>query len=183
MTRLLRIALCLLSVPATTSLLAQDTKMDPPSAQVTFYSTGGKWKGGMPGYKSGSFRGDIFDRDHGLAHITPGHFVTFKLAPGRHRFYLVIDMPGVKNNQQSTSTNIILEENHHYYMGTYVKTGLLLGIQTPRIEQTNCEDAQEHARAAKPLDSKLIAEDIMPLVVSESAFPSCSEELPSIQKH
>jgi len=136
----------------------------------------------MPGYKSGSFYGTIFDRDHWLTNITPGHFVTFKLAPGRHRFTLARAEPGIKSTQRSTSLSIVFEENHHYYIGTYLKTGLILGIQTPRIEQTNCEDAQEHARAAKPLESKLAAEDSISLVVRESAFPSCSEELPSTQK-
>lgn len=172
MTKFLRIVLCLhLALPAT-SLFSQDKVADPAFVQVTFYSTGSFWKASVPGYNHGMFNGIIFDGKRQLAHITPGHFVTFNLSPGQHIFaanYWVN-----RTVKGAAHLKIDLVANHHYYVGTYFKTTPLLVVSTPRIEQESCEDAQKHARTATPLENKHVTEESIPLVVSESVFPPCS---------
>ena len=172
MTRLLNFSRCVLFGIAATSLFAQDKTADPQLAPVTFYSTGSFWKSSVPGYNHGPFDGMIFDGKSQLAHISPGHFVTFNLSPGQHIFaanYWVS-----RTSKGGAHLKIDLAPNHHYYVGTYFKTTPLLVLSTPRIEQASCEDAQKHAQGATPLESKHVDKESITLLVSESAFPHCS---------
>ena len=175
MTRLSRIALyLLLGLPTGIPVLAQDKSVGAPQAQVTFYSTGSFWKAARPGYKYGTFAGLIFDDKHRLANITPGHFITFDLAPGPHIFsanYWV-----GQNPKGGAHLKVDLVANQHYYIGTYFKTTSLLIISTPRIEQSTCQDAQKDAASAKPLESKHLEQEGIPLALSETSFPRCPVE-------
>jgi hypothetical protein len=172
MTKLSRNALYLLLELSTgIPVFAQDKSVGPSQAQVTFYSTGSFWTAARPGYKYGTFASLIFDHKHRLANITRGRFITFSLAPGPHIFPRNIG--SAENPKGGAHLKVDLAANQHYYIDTYFKTTSLLIISTPRIEQSTCQDAQEDAVNAKPLESKHIEQESILLAVSETSFPQC----------
>jgi hypothetical protein len=55
------------------------TPSNTQPALVTFFSNGMSLLGGLPGHRSQSFRGKLFDGDQQLASMEPAHFITFTL--------------------------------------------------------------------------------------------------------
>jgi hypothetical protein len=151
------------------SARAQTSPTAPLQAQVTFYSTGSFWKGGLPGYKHGVFVGLLFDDKAPLAHMKPGRFVTFTFAPGPHTFstnYWVHRSPS-----GGAHLKLDLVAGQHYYVGTYFETDVVVSL--PRIELTSCLNAQRDAAKAKPLEQKNIEKPALSVATTETSFPSC----------
>jgi hypothetical protein len=163
--RFLGLVVCLMSVHQ--SLLAQGTPAT--AAQVTFYSTGSFLKAAAPGYKYGKFVGRIMDEYDQLAMLTPGHFVTFNLDPGKHTFSANSWM--IPRPEGGGHLEIDLVAGKHYYVGAYLESLVL--ISTFRMEQRTCEQAQQDNKNSKPLDRKHLRDYGLARVLAETSFPTC----------
>lgn len=111
-----------------------------------------------------------------LAMLQPGHFVTFNLDAGPHTFTAnswVLPRP-----EGGAHLEISLIAGKHYYIGTYLEP-LLIAFKF-RIEESDCQDAQEDNKRTKPLDRKHIREYGASRVVAEASFPACPS-LPTVK--
>lgn len=158
----------LLALPA----LAQTPVPVAPQVEVTFYSSGSFMKAAIPGYKYGDFAGKIFDERNQLAMLRPGHFITFKLDAGPHIFSA--SSWADSEPDLGGHLKIDLVANQHYYIGTYMKTPLLV-LSTFRLEQRTCQEAQKDNARTKPLAPKHLKKYGAAHTVIEAAFPLCPD--------
>jgi hypothetical protein len=167
MTRIPNIVLCaaLAAAPA----LSQGPTTSTPQAQVTFYSSGGHWKAGLPGYKYGAFKGHIIDEYDQLAMLSPGEFVTFNLDPGPHTLSNNSWMNPRPEGGGHLEINLVAGQ--HYYIATFYRSAPI-GWDF-RLEQRTCQQAQLDNEKTKPLDRKHLKDYGAPRAVSETSFPTC----------
>jgi hypothetical protein len=157
-----------LALPA----FAQNVATAPPQAQVTFYSHGVTVMGGLPGHEPGAFKGRIYDEDHQLAFIEPGHFVTFNLNPGLH--ILSATWWITKHAKGGSHVTINLVADQHYFIETSVlNSGFAFGNLNLVIKEVTCEGAQQDNVHNKPLEPTHLRPDGVPIAVLDKAFPQC----------
>lgn len=166
---LLVVALLLASIRP---MAAQTAPGALPQAQVTFYSHGITLLGGLPGHDPAAFKGRIFDEDHQLAFMEPGHFVTFNLAPGPH--VLSANWWTTKHAKGGAHVLVNLVGDQQYFIETMVLNSGLFGIRVNLlIKEVTCEGAQKDNLRSKPLEPTHLRPDGVPLAVAATAFPQC----------
>jgi hypothetical protein len=140
---------------------------------VTFYSYGASVKDEIPGTLPTvrPFTGWLFDGQQRLAHAQDGHFVTFRLAVGRHSFTAALDSgkPGkepvlvdVRDGQHSC---------FHLYSKVELDQALLFVGLAGKVKQMPCRDAALGAGKPKPLEAKRIDPAALAEVDASAAFP------------
>ena len=155
-------------LPAT----AQTASSALPQAQVTFYSHGVTALGGLPGHNPGAFKGRIFDEDHQLAFMEPGHFVTFNLAPGLHTFSAT--WWTAKHAKSGAHVLLNLVADQQYFIETMVlNSGFMFSNVNLFIKEVTCEGALQDNVRNKPLEPTHLRPDGVPLAVATTAFPQC----------
>jgi hypothetical protein len=167
-------ALCLTLVIAWVPTLSLAQSPAPPTAKVTFYSSGSMWKASIPFYKHGQFAGRIMDGDKQLAMLRPGKFVTFNLDPGEHT--LAANSWMIASPVAGGRLKIKLEPGQHYYVGAYIETVNIVTIF--RLEEHTCEKAQLDNKTTKPLKTEHIKDYGRPREATETVFPPCAPVTP-----
>lgn len=118
------------------------------------------------------FSGWLFDGPQRLAHVRPGHFMTFHFAPGSHSF----SVPWKSKAPDKTALVLNVEEGGQYCVrlsAKYVSGGVLLpvGWANSRIEQVSCKQGFQEAGTSKPLDSKRVDSGALGELDPSPTFP------------
>lgn len=122
--------------------------------------------------KHGKFIGQILDGSDRLAYLTPGHFVTFQLAAGKH--VLVANSWLNPSQAGGGHLELTLVAGQHYYVAAYLDNR---GVFVPlfRLEQHQCDQVQKETAKLKPLNSDDLHKYGQGHAVIESSFPICTE--------
>lgn len=167
--------LCVLNVSVLAAIpaLAQGPPVASPSAQVTFYSHGVTILGGLPGHDPAAFKGRLFDADHQLAFMEPGHFITFNMAPGLHT--LSATWWTTKHSNSGAHITLNLVEGKQYFIETMVlNSGFMFGSVSLKIREVTCETAERDNTHSKPLEATHLRSDGVPIALPSTTFPPCA---------
>lgn len=147
-------------------------------ATVTFYSMGSTGKTGLkvgvtlgvPGKMP--FAGWVFDGDHKLARLQPGHFMTLHLASGEHVF------SGTFNSKHPAANALLpltLAADQHYFVRLTGEHNGILVVLTYKgfIQQVDCETARQEASGAEPIKANRVEKDVRDSLADVAHFPRC----------
>jgi hypothetical protein len=146
---------------------AQASTSPIEDAQVTFYSNPITVSGGLPGRDLGAFKGRIFDGDHQLAFLEPGHFVTFRISPGLHDLSAASWMNSHSKPGAHITMNIGSGQQYFVECGTTSFGPIFV------IRDVACTKAQIANQKTKALEAVHVRPDGKPILVSGSSFPKC----------
>jgi hypothetical protein len=138
-------------------------------AKVTFYTRAWSIKGGLPGHELTGFNGKLFEADHRLASMQPGHFISFTFIPGQHVFSAAPWFAKHAKNGANLSLDLGEGENRFVelmFISTATSSQILL-------KEVTCEGATKDNAANKPLDRDHLLPDGAAITTSSTEPPSC----------
>jgi hypothetical protein len=151
-------------------VFAQDIPPSMQRTQVTFYTRASSIKSGLPGHELIGFNGKLFEADHRLLSMQPGHFISFTFAPGQHVFSAAPWFAKHAKSGVHLSLDLVEGENRFVelmFVGTATSSQI-------RLKEVTCEGATRDNTINKPLDRNHLFPEGAAIATSSTEFPSCS---------